>query len=166
MGCLSGVKSAIQALLEKIDPANRQQSLNTISGLLVWYRDILDAELIAAWQKGDRRDDLAAVMKPLADSNVDCPGHTKPFLDDLLGSIDAPTGPQALALSQSEAEAVCRILLDLPDIRTWKKSALRILPHYRPITEDLLARDLRSNDTDKRNLAEVWLLLLPPLLRP
>jgi hypothetical protein len=176
----------IQALLEKIDPANRQQSLNTISGLLVWYRDILDAELIAAWQKGDRRDDLAAVMKPLADSRVAAavvefswrqqrqatfnlvyapmfedlmtrsPDAAKPFLDDLLGSIDAPTGPQALALSQSEAEAVCRILLDLPDIRTWRKSALRILPHYRPITEDLLARDLRSNDTDKRNLAEVW----------
>jgi hypothetical protein len=185
-------RQKIGELLGKADPANRQQSLDTINGLLVWYRDILDDELIAAWQRGDKREDLAALMKPLADSRVAAavvefswrqqreatfnlsyaqmfvdlmtrsPDGASPFLNDLLGSLntsagDTATGRSALALSQPEAEAVCRILLDLPDIRTWRKSALRILPQYRSVTENLLAKDLRGNDLEKRNLAQVWL---------
>jgi len=176
----------IRALLGKVDPANRQQTLDTISGLLAWYRDILDEELIAAWQKGDGRADLAAVMKPLADSRVAAavvefswrqqreatfilayapmfvdlmtrsPDGAKPFLDDLLGASSTAAGQQSLALSLPETEAVCRILLDLPDIRTWRKSALRILPNYRSVTENLLAQDLRSDNAEKRDLAEVW----------
>jgi hypothetical protein len=176
----------IKALLGKVDPANRQQTLDTISGLLAWYRDILDDELIAAWQKGDGRADLAAVMKPLADSRVAgavvefswrqqrqetftlayatmfvdlmtrSPDGAKPFLDDLLGASSTVAGQETLALSQPETEAVCRILLDLPDIRTWRKSALRILPNYRAVTEYLLAQDLRSDNSEKRDQAEVW----------
>jgi hypothetical protein len=176
----------IKALLGKVDPANRQQTLDTISGLLAWYRDILDEELIAAWQKGDGRADLAPVMKPLADSRVAAavvefswrqqrqetftlayapmfvglmtrsPDGAKPFLDDLLGASSTAAGQQTLALSQPEIEAVCRILLDLPDIRTWRKSALRILPNYRAATEYLLAQDLRSDNSEKRDQAEVW----------
>src|SRR5580698_10589507 len=44
----------IKALLENIDPSNRPQTVETLTGLLVWYRDILDDELIAAWQKDTR----------------------------------------------------------------------------------------------------------------
>jgi hypothetical protein len=177
----------IRALLGKIDAAERPQTLDTIFGLLTWYRDILDDELIGAWQKGDDRTDLAAVMKPLADARVAAavvefswrqqrqatfnltyapmfvdlmtrsPDSAKLFLDDLLASIDAAAGQQTIALASPEAEAVCRILLDLPDVRTWRKSALRILPHYRSITENLLAQDLRADDMERRNQAQVWL---------
>src|ERR1700682_2778932 len=39
----------IRMLLEGIDPNNSQKTIATLSGLLSWYRDILDEELIAAW---------------------------------------------------------------------------------------------------------------------
>ena len=52
----------IKSLLEVVDPANRQQTIETLSGLLSWYRDILDQELIAAWQK-DTRANLPEVME-------------------------------------------------------------------------------------------------------
>ena len=173
-------RQKIKELLGKIDPASRQQTIDTLSGLLVWYRDIVDDELIAAWQRGDGRPDLAALMKPLADARLAAsviefswrqqrpatftiafapmfvdlmarsPDSANPFMDDL-NSNPSP------ALSQPETDAVCRILLDLPDIRTWRKSALRILPRYRSTTEFLLSQDLRGDNQEKRNLAQVWL---------
>lgn len=173
-------RQKIKELLGKIDPANRPQTIDTLSGLLVWYRDIVDDELIAAWQRGDGRPELAALMKPLADARLAAsviefswrqqrpatftfafapmfadlmarsPDSANPFLDDL-NSNAVP------ALSQPETDAVCRILLDLPDIRTWRKSALRILPRYRSTTEFLLSQDLRGDNQEKRNLAQVWL---------
>jgi hypothetical protein len=177
-------RQKIRALLGKIDPPDRPQTLNTISGLLVWYRDIFDDELIAAWQRDDGRANLAALMQPLADARVAAavvafswrqqrqatfnpvfapmfvdlmtraPDAAQPFFDDLLATLNNQNG---LDLSQPETDAVCRILLDLPDIRTWRKSALRILPHYRSATEYLLAEDMRSNNEEKRNLAQVWM---------
>jgi TonB family protein len=177
-------REQIRTLLEKVDPGNRQQTVATISGLLTWYRDLIDEELIAAWQK-DGRAKIADLMESLADAHLASAivgfswrrqrqttftpayapmlGHlmaryqdsAKPFLDDLLGAT--ATGQQALDLSQGEAEAVCRILLDMPDVRTWKKSALQILPHYRQDAENLLVQDLQGSDRGKSNRAQLWL---------
>jgi len=172
----------IRTLLEGVDPANRQQTVETISGLLSWYRDILDDELIAAWQK-DSRANLTEVIESLAGPRVALaivefswrerrqgalnpnyapmfvnlmtrfPESAKPFLDGLLGTTSQP----APDLSQPEAEAVCRILLDMPDIGTWRKSALQILPHYRRVAESLLVQDLHGSDQEKSYQAQLWL---------
>jgi hypothetical protein len=176
----------IRALLEKIDPSNRQQTIATISGLLGWFRDVADEELIAAWKKDDGRENLPEVIEALADAPVASavvefswrqrrqatfqladapmfgnlmlrfPDSAKPFLDDLLGSIDTPSG-QPLELSEPEQYAVCRILLDMPDIRTWRKDALQILPHYREVAETLLAADLNEGTPEQRNRASYWM---------
>jgi TonB family protein len=180
----SVARQRIRTLLEKVDPANRQQTIQDIFGLVNWYRDLLDEELIAAWQR-DGRANLTEVMEPLADSRVAVgviefswhqqrqatftpvyapmlgrlmaryPESAKPFFDDLLGSTS--TDRQALDLSQPETEAVCRILLDMPDIRTLKQSALQILPHYRQAAGNLLDRDLQGGDREKRDRATHWL---------
>lgn len=171
-------RQKIRTLLEAVDPANRQQTIATLNGLLSWYRDIIDEELIAGWQK-DGRANLTEVMEPLADSRVASavvefswrqgrpaaftlayapmfvnlmmrfPESAKPFLDDLL--------QHAPQLSQPEAATVCRILLDMPDLGTWKKSALEILPHYRRVAESLLVQDLHGSDQEKSYAAERWL---------
>lgn len=171
-------REKVKTLLDKVDPDNIRQTTGTLSGLLAWYRDIIDEELIAAWRK-DTRENLSDVVESLADSRVaiavvdfswreqreaafhltDAPllGHlmarfpesAKPFIDDLLGH-PAPD------LSEPEAEAVCRILMDMPDIGTWRDSALRILPHYRQAAENLLAQDVRASDQEKRYQALRW----------
>ncbi|HEY6343418.1 MAG TPA: TonB family protein [Bryobacteraceae bacterium] len=181
---LPAARERIKTLLAKVDPGNRQETIKTLSDFAVWYRDLLDEELIASWKKGDRAK-LTGLMAPLADSPVAVgvvefswrqarqatfspdyeptledlmyryPDSVKPFLDDLLAF--ASTGRPALDLSPPEAETVCRILLDLPDIRTWKKGALQILPHYREVTQALLDRDLRGDNQAKRDQATVWL---------
>jgi hypothetical protein len=166
-------------LLEGIDPSNSQKTIATLSGLLSWYRDILDEELIAAWQK-DTRAIVTEVMESLADSRVASrvvefswrerrqaafnltyapllgnlmarfPESAKPFLDDLLSVSQTPD------LSQPEAETVCRILLDMPDIGTWRKSALQILPRYRQAAESVLNQDLHGSDEEKSYQAQRW----------
>ena len=189
-------RQRISTLLTNVDPANRQQTIKDIFGLVNWYRDLLDEELIAAWQK-DTRANLTEVIEPLADSRVAAgivefswrqqrqatftpafapmlgrlmaryPDSAKPFFDDLLASTAA--GQQALDLSQPEAEAVCRILLDLPDIRAFKRNALQILPRYRKVTESLLDRDLHGDDREKADRARRWLTDLaapPPRVAP
>jgi hypothetical protein len=178
-------RQQIRTLLEKVDPGNRQQTVTTISGLLAWYRDLVDEEIIAAWQK-DGRANLPEVIESLADSHLASsivenswrkqreatfmpayapmfghlmlryPESAKPFLDDLL-RLGAPGQPTP-DLSTPEAETVCRILIDMPtDIGTWKKSALQILPHYRRTAESLLARDLHGDDQEKSYRAQLWL---------
>jgi hypothetical protein len=179
-------RTKIKALMLKMDPANRKQSMDTLSGLLSWYRDIADDELIAAWKKDDGRANFPDVIKTLADARVAAgviefswhqqraatfnlayepmlenlmlrfPDSAKPFLDDLLASIDPAIGPP-LDLSEQEQYAVCRILLDMPDIRTWKKNALQILPHYRDVAENLLAADVNEGDPDRHRRAAYWL---------
>jgi hypothetical protein len=174
----------IKAMLEGVDPGNRRQTVETLTGLLVWYRDILDEELIAAW-KMDGRANLTAVIDPLADQRVATaiiefswreqreaafnltyapmlgmlmlrfPGSEKPFLDDLLGP--AAAGAKMPELSRPAAEAVCRILLDMPDVGTWKQSAQQILPHYRQVAESLLVQDLHGSDQEKSYQAQLWL---------
>ncbi len=153
------------------------QTADTLSGLLVWYRDVVDDELIAAW-KGDDRANLPALETPLADSRVASaivefswrqqraatfvlayapmlgdlmaryPGSAEPFLYDLL----LPP-----VLPKLQADAVCRILLDMPDTGTWKKRALEILPYYRLAARDLLVQDLHGTDQEKTYRAQFWL---------
>src|SRR5271165_6583307 len=134
-------RQRIKALLVDVSAANRQATVEKLFGLTAWYRDILDEELIAAWQK-DTRANLKELMKPLADSRVSAavvefswrqrreetfqltyapmlgdlmfrfPESAAPVLDDLLG----PATPD---LSPPVAEAVCRILVDMPDQGSW-----------------------------------------------
>ena len=59
----------IRTLLDNVEPANRQQTIDTLNGLTPWFRNILDEELIAGWQR-DGRERLTLVMEPLADARV------------------------------------------------------------------------------------------------
>lgn len=177
-------RQKIRKLLESGDPENRQQTAETLSGLLVWYRDIVDDELIAAW-KGDQRAKLPTLMPLYADSRVASaiiefswrqqrestfnltyapmledlmaryPNAADPFVRDLAGS--AADGGQMPDLSPSEADAVCRILLDMPDTGNWKKIALLVLPHYRSTAQNLLLQDLHGNNGEKSYRAQLWL---------
>ncbi len=167
-------------MLEAVDPANRKQTIETLSGWLAWYRDAIDDELIAGWQK-DTRANLPEVVEALADSRVATaimqfswrehraaafepvyapmfgnlmtrfPESAQPFLDDLLRSRQTPD------LSQPEAETVCRILFDMPDVGAWRQNALQILPHYRRVAESLLVEDLHGSDREKSFQAQRWL---------
>ncbi len=65
------------------------------------------------------------------------------MLRDLLGPAAGGKIPE---LSQLEADAVCRILLDMPDAGNWRKLALQILPHYRATVQLLLAQDMRGRN--------------------
>jgi hypothetical protein len=69
----------------------------------------------------------------------------------------AAAGGQMPELSQPEANAVCRILLDMPDTGNWRKTALQILPHYRPAAQDLLVQDLHGQNQEKIYRAQFWL---------
>ena len=174
----------IRMLLESGDPDSPQQKTDTLSGLLVWYRDIVDDELIAAW-RGDQRAKLPTLMPLYADARVASavvefswheqraatfnltyapmlgdlmaryPNAADPFIRDLTGPV--AEGGQMPALSPSEADAVCRILLDMPDTGDWKKIALRVLPHYRSAAQNLLLRDLRGDDREISYRAQRWL---------
>jgi len=171
----------IRTLLDKIEPANRQQTIDTLNGWVPWFRTVLDEELIAAWQR-DGRERLTLVMEPLADARVAdgvvesswrkrtdatfnvafapmlghlmarYPDSGKVFLSDLLGPV-----PE---LSQPQVETVCRILIDMPDLGNWNQSALRILPRYRATAEGLLIEDRQGNDQEKSYRAQIWLAQL------
>jgi hypothetical protein len=84
------------------------------------------------------------------------PESAQPFLDDLLGPRGASQKPPP-DLSQPQAQTVCRILLDMPDVGTWRQSALQILPHYRRVAESLLVQDLHGSDQEKSFQAQRWL---------
>jgi hypothetical protein len=170
-------RQKIRTLIGNAGPDNGRQTVDTLSGLLVWYRDVVDDELIAAW-KGDNRANVPALITPLADSRLASaivefswrqqpaaaftltyapmlgdlmaryPGSAEPFVHDLLLMPDLP---------KPQADAVCRILLDMPDTGTWKKTALQILPHYRLSARDLLLQDLHGNNQEKTYRAQFWL---------
>jgi hypothetical protein len=171
-------RQKIRTLLEKTEPDNPKPTVDALFALVPWYRDLLDQELAAAWQK-DYRAGLARVIEPLADTAVASaiveyswhkapeavfnvadapllgqlmaryPASATPFLNDLRG--------QTPALPDSVAEAVCRILIDMPDLGTWRKDALQILPHYRQTAERLLNQDVRGDDREKSYKAQMWL---------
>jgi hypothetical protein len=169
----------IRTLLDQVEPANRQQTIDKLNSLTPWFRNVLDEELIAGWQR-DSRERLTLVMEPLASPRVAAGvvefswrkradatlnpayasmlGHLmarysesgKEFLSDLLG----PVKPE---LSPTQVETVCRILLDMPDLGNWNESARQILPRYRATAERLLIEDRQGDDQEKRYRAEIWL---------
>jgi hypothetical protein len=153
------------------------QTVDTLSGLLVWYRDVVDDELIAAW-KGDDRANLPALITSLADARVASEIvefswrqqraatftlANAPMLGDLMARYQDSAGPFLYdmllppALPKPEADAVCRILLDMPDTGNWKKKALQILPYYRLSARDLLLQDLHGTNQEKVYRAQFWL---------
>ncbi len=168
----------IKQLLVSVNSANRKPTVATLSDWVSWYRDILDEELIAAWRR-DSRANLPEVIEVLANERVASgivtfswrenrpatfqlpyvpmltslmsryPKSSEPVLQDLLR--------QAPALSPGEAEAVCRILVDMPDVGAWRDTASRILPHYAEAAKSLLTQDLHSGDEDKMYRAEMWM---------
>jgi hypothetical protein len=172
----------IRTLLDQVEPGNRNQTIDTLNGLTPWFRNILDEELIAGWQR-DGRERLTLVMEPLANARVAAavvefswrqrteatlspayapmlehlmaryPESGKTFLSDLLG----PVSPE---LSPAQVETVCRILIDMPDLGTWNQRALRILPRYRATAERLLVQDRQGDDQDKIYRAHMWLAVL------
>ncbi len=180
----AAARQKIRALIGNANPDNQQQTVDKLTGLLVWYRDMIDDEIVAAW-KGDARANLPPLITALADARVAAAivelswrqqrpatfnlgyapmlgdlmaryqGSAGPFLSDLLGP--AASGGQMPDLSQAEAAAVCRILLDMPDTGNWRKSALQILPHYRPTAQGLLIQDLNATDQEKVYRARFWL---------
>ena len=184
----AAAREQIKSLIEKVDPGNRQETVTRISGLLTWYRDLIDDELIAAW-KGYSRGNLPELIESLADSRIALgivefswrqqrsatfiptyaaflgnlmeryPESARLFVEDLL----APTNQSAPNLSRAEAETVCRILLDMPDIGNWRRTALQVLPRYRAVAEDLLDQDVRGNDQSKGYAAQRWLSSLKVL---
>ncbi|HWF07762.1 MAG TPA: hypothetical protein VG297_04820 [Bryobacteraceae bacterium] len=177
----------MKALLADVNAANRQQTVTTISGWLVWYRDIFDEELSAAWKRDDRAN-LLPLVKDLADAKVASAivefswreqraatfnltyapmfvelmsryaDSARPVLDDLLGR----NGQSAPQLSQSEAESVCRIFIDMPDTDAWRRTAQQVLPLYRRVAEGLLDQDVRSDDQEKSWHAQMLLKGLSP----
>ncbi len=176
-------RQRIKGLLDKVDSTNQKQTVDTLTGWLAWYRDIIDDELIAAWKK-DTRANLPEVVQPLADARVAAavldfswreqrpaaflPVYApmfedmllrfadsgKPMLDDL---VRAAAAGQPLDLSPANAGTVCRILLDMPDIGAWRKTAFQILPFYRETAQLLLAADVRGFPGEQRDRAQFWL---------
>jgi hypothetical protein len=161
----------IRVLLDQVDAGSRQQTVRTIIGWLDWYRDVLDEELIASW-KSDKRANLSLVMNELGDSRVASevlrswrqPGLNRadaPVLSGLMTRYSDTAGPffrdllQTPDLSPPETEAVCRVLLDVPD--RWRADAMRILPHYHNAAQSLLAQDLQGGDQETIGRAEFWL---------
>jgi hypothetical protein len=155
------------------------QTAEALSKLLVWYRDIVDDELIAAW-KGDNRANLPVLITPLADSRLASaivefswrqqPAATfnltyAPMLGDLMARYQSSAepflrdllGPAVPDLPQPVADAVCRILLDMPDTGNWNKTALQILPKYRLTAQALLMQDLRGSNQEKIYRAQFWM---------
>jgi hypothetical protein len=172
----------IRALLDGVEPGNREQTTNQLNKLVPWFRDVLDEELSSAWQR-ESRDRLLLVMKPLADPAVASavvafswhtrsdatlnPGYapmftdlmsrypesSREFLSDLLGAAPPQLGPL-------QEEAVCRILIDMPDTGNWSRNALQILPRYRGTADRLLEQDSQGAEGDKMYRGRTWLAQL------
>jgi hypothetical protein len=171
----------MKQLLTSVTADNRKQTVQTLAGWVAWYRDILDEELVAAWRRNARAN-LPEVIMALSDDRVAsdlvkfswresrqttfnlayAPMLTslmsrysksaEPFLQDLLA--------QSITLSRGETEGVCRILLDMPDVGTWKESSLQILPRYTEVARELLTQDLHASDEETRFRSEMWMLEL------
>ena len=90
------------------------------------------SEVLRSWRHPGLNLADAAVLSGLMARYSD---SAEPFFRDVL---------QAPNLSPPETEAVCRILLDLPE--RWRGNGLRILPRYRNAGRTLLAQDLQGSN--------------------
>lgn len=172
----------MRALLDRVEPGNRQQTIDQLNSLVPWFRDVLDDELISAWQR-DGRDRLLLVMEPMSDPPVAAAvvafsWHSRadstfnptyaPMLAHLMARypessrefVSELQGPAPPQLGPLQEEAVCRILIDMPDIGNWSRNALEILPRYRATAERLLEQDRQGSDEDKRYRAHMLLAQL------
>jgi hypothetical protein len=171
-------RQKIHAILETVDPSNRQAAIDSLTNLLNWYRDLIDEELIAAWQTHpDKRSDLAPVIDTLATPRVasaiiDFSWRERdsafrldyaPLYEHLMTRYADSARPMldglrsAPELSAPAAETVCRILIDMPEIGPWRQTALQVLPRYRAVARRLLTEDLRSDDRERQDRAGFWL---------
>lgn len=172
-------RQRIRAQLASANAENKDAVVNTISAWLDWYRDILDEELIARW-KSDARANLPLVMAPLADARVAREvvdyswrvNRAEAFTLDaaaMLGDLmarysDSARGfvedllppAAALPLPQPAAQAVCRILIDMPDIGNWHRNAAQILPRYRTVADAVTKADAASADQERSYRALRW----------
>jgi hypothetical protein len=169
----------IRALLDRVEPGNLKQTLDQLNGLVPWFREVLDDELISGWRR-DSRERLLPVLEPMADpavaggvvafswhSRTDAtfqpayaamlahlmaryPDSGREFLSDLLAASPPPLGPL-------QEETVCRILIEMPDVGNWSQNALRILPQYRQTAVRLLQQYRESPDQDQMYRARMWL---------
>jgi TonB family protein len=175
-------RQRIRALLESVNAANLQETNRQLNSLINWYRELMDDEIVAAWQR-EGRSNLPPLVETWADARVAAgivdyswrqqrattfipeyehtlgllmtryPDTTKNIFDDLLGQDGRPPAD----LSQTEAETVCRIFLDLPDIRDFRQKTLQILPRYRQIAERLIETDAHANERERNYKADRWL---------
>lgn len=143
-------RQRIRALLENVSAANLQETNKQLNSLINWYRELLDDEIVAAWQR-EGRSNLPPLVETWADARIAAgivdyswrqqraatfvpayehmlgllmtryPDTTKNLFVDLLGQDGRPR----VDLPQTEAETVCRILLDLPDIRDFRERPCR-----------------------------------------
>jgi hypothetical protein len=86
-----------------------------------------------------------------ADLMARFPESATSFRADLLGSGAMPE------LSESEAETVCRILLEMPEIGTWREDARRVFRKYPHAAEVVLNQEAQGTDQDKSWQAQAWL---------
>jgi hypothetical protein len=171
-------RQKIRSLLRSVDSTNRRQTTDSLTNLLNWYRDLIDEELIVAWQtQPDRRADLAPIIDALATPRV-ASGIIEfswrerdtafrldyaPMFEHLLTRYADSGRPMldglrsAPDLSEPAAETVCRILIDMPGIGAWRQTALQVLPRYRAVARRLLTEDLRSDDRERQDRAGFWL---------
>jgi hypothetical protein len=171
-------RQKIRILLRSVDSTNRRQTMDSLTNLLNWYRDLIDEELIVAWQTlPDTRADLTPIIDAFATPRVASaiiefswrerdtafrPDYTqmfehlltryaesgRPMLDGLRSAPD---------LSGPATETVCRILIDMPEIGAWRQTALQVLPRYRTVARRLLTEDLGSDDHERQDRAGFWL---------
>jgi hypothetical protein len=110
-----------------------------------------------SWRQQPLATFTLAYAPMLGDLMARYPASAAPFVTDLLRPV--------ASLPDSEAQAVCRILLDMPDIDAWRKNALQILPRFRPVVDALLKQDMNGTDQEKMYRASRWradLRLDPP----
>jgi hypothetical protein len=171
-------RQKIRTLLRSVDSTNRRQTTDSLMNLLNWYRDLIDEELIVTWQtQTDRRAELAPIIDALATPRV-ASGIIEfswrerdtafrldyaPMFEHLLTRYADSGRPMldglrsASDLSDPAAEAVCRILIDMPEIGAWRQTALQVLPRYRAVARRILTEDLRSDDRERQDRAGFWL---------
>jgi hypothetical protein len=111
---------------------------------------VADAVVEFSWRKRTEATLNPAYAPMLGHLMARYPGSGKNFISDLL----EPVTPK---LSPPQVEAVCRILLDMPDLEDWHQNGLQILPRYRATAERLLMQDKQGGDQEKSYRAQIWL---------
>jgi hypothetical protein len=62
-------RQRIRALLESVNAANLQETNRQLNSLINWYRELMDDEIVAAWQR-EGRSNLPPLVETWADARV------------------------------------------------------------------------------------------------